>query len=605
MPKSNCQFNGKGGQYFVTVFIHLLILGSITFGIYTPWAWVRLFRLKASHTLINGKPVTFTGTGGQLFLLVLIQGLLTMITLGVYGPWAICRFFSWRAQNTLVDGRPSQFTGSGGSLFVFYLIHLVILPVLTLGLYSFLGMYRFYAWKEEHSRYGGERTSFGAGFGGFLKVTLLGGILNVITLNLFTPWSMCMLYKWQISGLAVGDEEGVEHFPPLKVNPIMMTLFILIGLVLLVIIVMVIIQLPQKQQMMTVKPETLSMGKDMKSTVEKQPMVVTPEPSPKAPSPKPPTLAEAPQGKAPINLDGEIKKLDELIKENPNNADAFYNRGVVYASKGDFNLAIIDYTRALQINPNHGDAFYNRGLSYVKKERYEEAEKDFDSAIRLAPDSADAYCNRGNVRYQLGKFDAAIEDYTSAIQIDPEDADLYYNRSIVYRQKGDSPNAKKDAEKAAQLREKEPKVEAVSRVIWRDDLSNVNIPENTVEGMIHGDLFKMESAKLENGILTLRDGESFFPDHAVIIFLFLKDGESASEKAFDITRTTGFGSPDIHLQWKPEGKELPQAEIFTTDYAMRLDFGVIEKGRVLGRIYLCLPDEMKSFLAGSFIADVK
>jgi uncharacterized membrane protein YjgN (DUF898 family) len=57
MAKGNCEFKGTGGQYFVTVFIHLFILGSLTLGIYTPWALVRLWRLKASHNTMNGKSV--------------------------------------------------------------------------------------------------------------------------------------------------------------------------------------------------------------------------------------------------------------------------------------------------------------------------------------------------------------------------------------------------------------------------------------------------------------------------------------------------------------------------------------------------------------------
>ncbi len=612
MPKSNCQFNGTGGQYFVTVFIHLFIIGSITFGIYSPWAWVRLLKLKASHSMINGKRVTFTGTGGQLFIMALVQGLLTIITLGFYGPWAMCKFFTWRAQNTLVDNRPSQFTGTGGSLFVFYLIHLMILPMLTLGIYSFLGMFRLYVWKEEHSRYGGERTSFGAGFGGFFKVTLISTVLNGITLNLFTPWSMCMLYNWQISGLAVGDDEGVDHFPPNKVSPIITAVLIIIGLIPFLLIAMIfkskydtMLQSPQESQITTMKPAGPTMGKGMKPTVKRQPAVVAPEK---------PAPAEEREIEKPLNIREEIKKLDELIKKDSKNADAFYNRGVLYASKDDVAQAIIDYTKAIGINDSHGDAFYNRGLAYVKKERYEEAVRDFGVALKLNPGSADAYCNRGNVKVQLKKFASAIEDYASAMEIAPEDADLYHNRGIAYRAIGDEPNALKDAEQAAQLREKELKDKAETQkkpgktaqsVTWRADLSGADIPNTMAEGMIHGDRFVVEAAKLENGILTIRDGTDFFPDHAAIIFLFLKDGESASGKTYNITRTSGFGSPHIHLQWKPGGKDLPQTEIFTGDYAMRLEFGTIEKGQVLGKIYLCLSDEMKSFVGGSFIADVK
>ncbi|MFH1481307.1 MAG: DUF898 family protein, partial [Pseudomonadota bacterium] len=78
MPKANCQFNGKGNQYVGAVIIHGLLISAVTFGIYSAWAWVRLFKLKASHTMMNGKPVSFQGTGGQLLKIIILQGLLTI-----------------------------------------------------------------------------------------------------------------------------------------------------------------------------------------------------------------------------------------------------------------------------------------------------------------------------------------------------------------------------------------------------------------------------------------------------------------------------------------------------------------------------------------------
>jgi hypothetical protein len=40
-------------------------------------------------------------------------------------------------------------------------------------------------------------------------------------------------------------------------------------------------------------------------------------------------------------------------------------------------------------------------------------------------------------------------------------------------------------------------------------------------------------------------------------------------------------------------------------YSMRLDFGKTQGGRLPGKIYMCLPDGMKSYLAGSFNALAK
>jgi hypothetical protein len=39
-------------------------------------------------------------------------------------------------------------------------------------------------------------------------------------------------------------------------------------------------------------------------------------------------------------------------------------------------------------------------------------------------------------------------------------------------------------------------------------------------------------------------------------------------------------------------------------YALRLEFGADKDGRIPGKIYLCLPDDRKSWLAGSFTLQI-
>jgi hypothetical protein len=38
---------------------------------------------------------------------------------------------------------------------------------------------------------------------------------------------------------------------------------------------------------------------------------------------------------------------------------------------------------------------------------------------------------------------------------------------------------------------------------------------------------------------------------------------------------------------------------------MRLEFGALEKNHLPGKIYLCTPDDEKSYLVGSFNADAR
>jgi tetratricopeptide (TPR) repeat protein len=635
MAKGNCQFNGTGGQYFGPVFIHLFLISFLTFGLYSAWAWVKIFRLKASHTTVNGKPVIFTGSGIDLFKLILIQGFLTLVTFGLYFPWAICKFFSWRAQNTLVEDKPGQFTGTGGTLFLFNLIHLMILPMLTLGIYYFWGLYRLYAWKEEHTKYGGEKTSFGAGFGEFLKVSFISYVVNIISLSLFAPWAMCMLFRWQVNGLAVGAGEEIEHFPPVKTNIIVVGVMMAIGLSVFFVLGLFI--KGQVENVQRMRAEMERMQRMQMAALKRNKTPYAPPSSPRAtqkaseksrsealPQPAmPPSVMPSEKRSTPeedIDYESEVKELSDLINRDSKNVRAFYNRAWLHEFNGNLQMAEKDYSWAIGIDGTYTDAYYNRGLVHIRMKNYDQAIEDFSEAIRLNPAAADSYCNRGNANYQAGKNDLALRDYNAALKIDPDDSDLYYNRAIVYLAKGEEAKAMEDFQKAAQMGhdqagkylEIRPAKQEISRPPSRAssvspsmDLNNVGIPDATASGKLHGRDFTVENAKIENGILSLRQGEDFFADNEVMIFLFLKEGETLDGKTYNVSSDHGFGVPHIHMKWRPEGKDLPETEMFMKDYAMRLELGKRGDEVLPGKIYLSLPDDLKSFVAGTFKADIK
>jgi uncharacterized membrane protein YjgN (DUF898 family) len=327
MAKGNCEFNGRGGQYFLTVFIHLGILTIFTFGIYAPWAWVKIFQLKASHTTMRGRDVVFTGSGGDLLVLMLVQGLLTLITFGFYAPWAICKFFSWKAQHTLVGDRPSRFNGTGGSFFLFYLVHLVLLPIITLGLYYLYGIYRFYAWKEENTLYGGEKASFGGGFRAFFKISVISWILNGLTLNLFSPWALAMLYRWQVEGLAVGPDASVDHYEPVRTNLAFAAALIVIALV--PVLAMGLYAKSQYDKFMVMAQA----AKMMQMNAGAPQATIKLDTSPRKHSPLSKKFQKESVGQATIRSDGTTKAAES---RKPGSR---FNRAWVYASKGDFQQA--------------------------------------------------------------------------------------------------------------------------------------------------------------------------------------------------------------------------------------------------------------------------
>lgn len=155
-----------------------------------------------------------------------------------------------------------------------------------------------------------------------------------------------------------------------------------------------------------------------------------------------------------INPDIELDRLNKLINRGVKSADVYYNRGWLYALKGEVGKAKNDYTYAIELDNRHADAYFNRGLILLKEGLYKEAVNDFSKAIDINPQNSDTYCNRGNAYFLMGKALLALEDYSTAIEISGKDADLYYNRAIIYQALGKNREAKDDFSKASVLREK-------------------------------------------------------------------------------------------------------------------------------------------------------
>jgi tetratricopeptide (TPR) repeat protein len=158
------------------------------------------------------------------------------------------------------------------------------------------------------------------------------------------------------------------------------------------------------------------------------------------------------------DYDNAIADFTEAVRLDPNYAVAYMCRGVAYDNKGDINKAIADYNQAIKLDPNDAMSYNNRGLAYRERgDRdmelvdYDQAMADYNQAIRLNPNSATAYNNRGNEYIRKGEYDRAMADYTQAIRINPNDVAAYINRGHVYHRNYEYTRARADYARALQL----------------------------------------------------------------------------------------------------------------------------------------------------------
>ena len=93
------------------------------------------------------------------------------------------------------------------------------------------------------------------------------------------------------------------------------------------------------------------------------------------------------------------------------------NRGVAYYQSGQYELAIRDYDKVIELNPNDDVAYNNRVVAYSALGQYERAIQDYNKVIELNPDYAEAYNNRGLAYELLGNMTSANADFAKAQQL--------------------------------------------------------------------------------------------------------------------------------------------------------------------------------------------
>jgi tetratricopeptide (TPR) repeat protein len=148
---------------------------------------------------------------------------------------------------------------------------------------------------------------------------------------------------------------------------------------------------------------------------------------------------------------------------NPNNSDAFYERGQQFTNLKYFDLAESDFRRAVELNPESFLAHFMLGLVLLKSENsiseavnafknsnylnqndictqfylgvslakngnIEDAIEIFNDIISSEPTLAKAYINRGICDYKNGNLKSAIDFFSKAIKLDSASAIAYFNR---------------------------------------------------------------------------------------------------------------------------------------------------------------------------------
>ncbi len=152
---------------------------------------------------------------------------------------------------------------------------------------------------------------------------------------------------------------------------------------------------------------------------------------------------------------GAIKHYTDATKLSPRFYKTYYNRAIVYHAQGEWDNAIYDNKKAIELNSSFALAYHNLGNNYVSRDEVGDLDKaiaKYSKAIDLDPYNSKTYTARGAAYYMkvsihsirrdsvrvpimddVESFDKAIEDYSKAIDLDSKGVEAYINRADAYK----------------------------------------------------------------------------------------------------------------------------------------------------------------------------
>jgi tetratricopeptide (TPR) repeat protein len=131
-----------------------------------------------------------------------------------------------------------------------------------------------------------------------------------------------------------------------------------------------------------------------------------------------------------------MDRYTDVLRTNPENADALYYVAVVACQEGQYKEGAELARRAIAIGPPAARVHNLLGQAHDRLAQPLEAIKNYDKAIAIDPDFADAHGNRANILAEAGFPDEALKAFDRALSLKPNSVPDWLNRGALLQDIG-------------------------------------------------------------------------------------------------------------------------------------------------------------------------
>lgn len=167
------------------------------------------------------------------------------------------------------------------------------------------------------------------------------------------------------------------------------------------------------------------------------------------------TLGTIDQGRG--DYEAAVREFERALELDPESDAAYRGLAASYASLGKMDRAESAYLRAIAVRRDYWGSYSALGGFYYTQARYDDAAAQFRRAIDFAPENARGYTNLGGIYYLQGNYKQAQELYEKSITLEPNYR-AYSNLGTLYFYNGRYADAARMFEKALQLNDTDSRV---------------------------------------------------------------------------------------------------------------------------------------------------
>lgn len=226
--------------------------------------------------------------------------------------------------------------------------------------------------------------------------------------------------------------------------------------------------------------------------------------------------------------------IEQAVERDPSLMDVHRIQAYTYETLGEYNLAIQEYKKAVNIMPNLTFLYISIGKIYRHLERYDEALEYFVTAVNLNEQlgilDPIPYLAIANTYAQDGEFFIAALNVQVALDMTPANADVYGQLGVVYHKSRNYEGAIPalecaidgcDAELSCEVRECNPDVDPMVAIEGLPLSDNTSVYYFTYGSVLSG---------------LHREGADDYCDRAMVVFDELRSKYPEDETIISIVR---------------------------------------------------------------------